>query len=893
VYCYWVSKIELTLLRNCKLSFMKKILLILFSFCIAVQVAQAQYTKYIIKLKHKGDNPYSISNPSAYLTPRALARRTRYSIAIDSSDLPITPRFIDSIRLAGAVTILNSSKWLNQIAIQTTDAAALTKINNFPFVLSTGPLAPFAGTNNQPVHKKLDAPISTTTLPPAANFGQGVTDVYSYGSSNGQVKIHNGQFLHNRGYSGQGMQMAVMDAGFYHYLSLPTFDSVRNAGQILGTWDFVAGNASVDEDNAHGMQCLSTIAANMPGVFMGQAPKTSFYLYRTEDVASEYPIEEQNWAAAAERADSLGVDVFSVSLGYYDFDGGTLFDYTYANMDGNTTISARAADMAAKKGILAVFANGNEGNSAWHFLISPADADSVLAVGAVNTSGAVASFSSYGPSSDGQIKPSVAAVGWVATIANPNTGGPAGGNGTSFACPNMAGITTCLWQAFPEENNMSIINALQQSASRATNPDDRVGYGIPNMLKAFSYLIKQRYTQNIAINSCKTNLQFSAKTDTGIVVYIERKLPTDITYSTISTHTTTGAFAQRSFNYVDDISALPSGSIKYRIRMKISTDTTFYLDSATVNFIAKPALGADKNASICGGNSFDLTTQFNTVGLTTTWNFGVIRVNNPTAVTEVGTYQLIATNPSGCSDTALVILAANLKPNLGADKSDVVCGSNTYNLTTQYNTTGLTTNWTIGGTTVANPASVNTTGTYRLIATNTFGCTDTAFINLLASAKPNLGNDVIDTFCSNGTYDLTALYNTTNLTTTWSIGGVIITNPTQIVATGIYKLIVVNANGCSDTAQVTLSHYAQPCKTQITPNPVSDKLFVTVYKNTAAAIQIIIYNTAGQRVYYTEAQQTIGAKTYTIPMAKLSAGIYYVQVNVDGKKDVMKKVLKR
>ncbi|MBL0144617.1 MAG: hypothetical protein IPP48_01480 [Chitinophagaceae bacterium] len=302
---------------------MKKVFTLLFVFSIAIcGTVHAQYTKYIIKFKHKGTNPYSISNPSAYLTPRALARRARYGIAIDSADLPVTPRFIDSVRLSGAVTILNSSKWLNQVAIQTTDAAALVRISAFPFVLSAGPLAarPSATNAQQKVNKKLDAPVTTTSTPDN-NFVETVTDVYTYGTSGGQVKLHNGQFLHNRGYSGQGMQMAVMDAGFFHYLTLPTFDSIRNNGQVLGTWDFVAGNASVDEDNAHGMQCLSTIAANMPGVFMGQAPKTSFYLYRTEDVASEYPIEEQNWAAAAERADSLGVDVFSTSLGYYDFDG--------------------------------------------------------------------------------------------------------------------------------------------------------------------------------------------------------------------------------------------------------------------------------------------------------------------------------------------------------------------------------------------------------------------------------------------------------------------------------------------------------------------------------------------------------------------------------------------
>ncbi|MBL0144618.1 MAG: S8 family peptidase [Chitinophagaceae bacterium] len=573
--------------------------------------------------------------------------------------------------------------------------------------------------------------------------------------------------------------------------------------------------------------------------------------------------------------------------------GGTLFDYTYANMDGNTTLSAKAADMAAKKGVLALFANGNEGGNAWHYLITPADADSVLAVGTVSSAGVVGGFSSYGPSSDGQIKPGVAAVGVSAVIANPSTGQPGFGNGTSFACPNMAGITTCLWQAFPEESNMAIINALQQSAHKATNPDDRVGYGIPNMLKAFSYLIKQKYTQNIAVSNCQANIQWSVKTDTGIVVYVERKLPTDINYTTISTHNTTGAFTQRNFNYADDLTAIPGGSIKYRIRMKISTDTTFYLDSTTVNFVGKPSLGADKNASICGGNSFDLTTQFATSGLTTVWSFGGNTVSNPSAVTVAGTYILVASSASGCKDTAAITLIANPKPNLGADIAAVVCSPNVYNLTIQFNTSGLTTTWTLGGNTVPNPANVNTTGTYRLIATNTFGCSDTAFVNLLVSLKPNLGADIADTFCSNGIYDLTTLYNTANLSSSWSINGTAVSNPAQVTSAGNYRLIATNTNGCADTVFAALANYAAPCQTQIMPNPVTDKLFITVYKNTNVTVQLLVFNTAGQRVYYTEVQQTVGAKTYTIPMSKFESGIYYVQVNVDGKKDVVKKILKK
>ena len=244
----------------------------------------AQFTRYIVKLKNKGTNPYSIGNPSQYLTARAIQRRIRYNIPIDSADLPITPRYIDSIRLAGAVTILNYSKWLNQVAIQTTDMAALAKINAFPFVISAGPIASFTQPVDHPVNKQLDAP---STTGPGDPVPQIVSDYYSYGQSYGQVHLHNGEFLHNRGFRGQGMHMCILDAGFYHYLTLPTFDSVRNNNQILGTWDFVAGNASVDEDHPHGMNCFSIIAANMPGIFMGGAPKSSFYLYRTEDVASD------------------------------------------------------------------------------------------------------------------------------------------------------------------------------------------------------------------------------------------------------------------------------------------------------------------------------------------------------------------------------------------------------------------------------------------------------------------------------------------------------------------------------------------------------------------------------------------------------------------------------
>jgi hypothetical protein len=707
---------------------MKKIILFLFiALFVAEADSYAQFSKYIIRLKDKGTNPYSLSNPLQYLTQRSIDRRTRQSIVIDSTDLPITPRYIDSIRLAGAVTILNSSKWLNQVAIQTSDAAALAKINSFPFVLSSGPLAPFNNLQDNPVNKKLD--VDLTDIPDNPTQSIITADYYNYGQSYGQVHLHNGEFLHNRGFRGQGMHMAVLDAGFFHFLSLPTFDSLRNNGQILGTWDFVAGNASVDEDNAHGMNCLSTIAANMPGVFMGTAPKTSFYLYRTEDVGSEYPIEEQNWVAGMERADSLGIDISSTSLGYFNFDNAT-FNYTYANMNGNTTLSAKGADMAAKKGIICVLAAGNEGNGAWHYIITPSDADSVMAVGAVNTAGTVGSFSSYGPSSDGQIKPSVAAVGVGAVVANPSTGQPTFGNGTSFACPNMAGLTTCLWQAFPEINNMGIINVMQESATRATNPNDRIGYGIPDMKKAFVKLIKQLYTQQSAVANCAVTLQWTAKTDSVINIVVERKLPAETNYTAISTHNSTGAFASRNFTFTDDLRSFPTTGVKYRFRMNIAADTSFYLDSMTINFTPRPNVGADKSVSVCPGNAVNLTTQFVTTGLTTNWTLAGNTVATPATVFAPGLYQLIAINTSGCADTATVTVTINPKPSLGADQAITKCTDSIINLTSLFTTTGLTTSWTIGGNAVANPSSITSAGNYQLIATNTNSCADTALVTI-------------------------------------------------------------------------------------------------------------------------------------------------------------------
>ena len=560
---------------------MKKLLCLLVIGFISI-CTYAQFSRYIIQLKDKAGTPYSISNPSQFLSQRAIDRRTRYGIAVTADDLPVNEKYIDSIRLSGNVTILNVSKWMNQVCIQTTDLSALSKINVFPFVITANPIAAsFHGNSPGQKFRRIYAPLPVNQIKPGQN---NVTDYYSYGQSYNQIHIHNGNFLHNHNFHGQGMILTVTDDGFYHYQTLPTFDSVRLNNQILGTWDFVANDSNVNNQDIHGMDCFSTIAANMPGTFIGTAPQASFYLFRTEDISSEYPVELQNWLAAVEKADSAGVDVISVSLGYNTFDN-SIFDYTYADMNGHSTIIAKAVNIATRKGMLVVAAAGNEGNNSWHYIDTPGDADSALSVGAVDINKQPGYFSSYGPNSSGKIKPDVAAIGVNAYIADQNNGNPYPNNGTSFACPIMAGLTTCLWQAFPEVKNTDIIAALQQSADKAANPDNRVGYGIPDMKKAFVGLIKKLHTQQSSITNCTANISWSAKSASDMNFLVERKLPSDTGFIAISTQSSNTNFVSNNFSYTDDLSSLSSpAAIQYRIKMNIAADTSFYLDSATINY---------------------------------------------------------------------------------------------------------------------------------------------------------------------------------------------------------------------------------------------------------------------------------------------------------------------
>lgn len=567
---------------------MKKLYLLLTCFLLAGGFsAFSQYSRFIIQFRDKKGTPYTLGNPSAYLSAQAIARRTRYNIAIDSTDLPITPAYIDSILAVPNVGFLNLSKWMNQVCIRTTDSAALVKINSFSFVKATSPIAVrlMTGAAADAARRKQDD-IQAGELR-ADSVAGGPTNYYNYGTNYAQIHIHQGEYLHNLGFHGENMTIAVIDAGFYHYLSNPMFDSMRLNNQVLGTYDYVNLKTSVDEENSHGMMCLSTIAANRPGIMTGTCPKAKFWLLKTEDTPTEYPVEEQNWVAAAELADSAGADLISTSLGYGAFDDPS-FNLTYPIRDGHTSLITRAANMAYAKGMIVTASAGNEGTDAsdFKYVSCPADGDNVFAVGATDTSGNIGSFSSWGPNYAGAVKPNVASVGWRGVMSN-TVGNPTLGSGTSLSCPNMAGLVTCLWQAFPESPNREIMDVIQKSAHKYNNPDGRYGYGIPNFKKAFSALVSARFQGNIVSDGCVTTLSWSSKDDDALYYQIERRMDTDTGFIKIATiGGKTAAFQLNSYSYSDTAKSLALGQVVYRLSEVFSTDTTLLLMSGANNITA-------------------------------------------------------------------------------------------------------------------------------------------------------------------------------------------------------------------------------------------------------------------------------------------------------------------
>jgi len=434
-------------------------------------VAAQTGNRHWIEFTDKNNSPFSLNNPSAYLSQRAIARRLRQNIPIDSTDLPVNPRYVDSLLSKGAV-VRHRSKWMNGVTVEASPAQ-LAQIVALPFVKRSIPNGRVIVPASQRMQATPWMPSQRTAYTPA-----------QYGDSYNQIALHKGDVLHNAGFRGEGMLIAVFDAGFTNVNTLACFDSLRLQGKIKDTWDFVDLNTNVYGFDSHGTYVLGCMAGWIPGSLIGTAPKADYMLYRTENNVggSEYSIEEDNWVAGAERADSAGADVFNTSLSYTTFDNPAM-NYTYADLDGNTARITRGADFAASKGIMVVVSAGNYGNGAWQYIGAPADGDSVLAVGAIDASGNKVGFSSIGPTSDGRIKPNVMAQGGSAVSCGLQNGITTV-SGTSFSGPIMAGLVACLWQAYPEITNMQLLNAVQNASSMANNPNNLVGYGIPDFQTA-------------------------------------------------------------------------------------------------------------------------------------------------------------------------------------------------------------------------------------------------------------------------------------------------------------------------------------------------------------------------------------------------------------------------
>jgi len=453
---------------------------------LTTQIKAADPVRYWIKFKDKSGTPFSISKPSEFLGNTAIERRSRYNIAIDVTDLPVNPEYIKTVEAVQNVRVVYALRWLNGVVIQLDSlplaASALNIINSFSFVEGNNQVRRFHVSEGK---RDLDykTPSPSSQLREQQTTSTTALSTYNYGRSGSQMRQMQLNCLHEKGFRGQGMTIAVLDAGFRFVNTNPVFDSLRAQGGILGTRDFVAGDNDVYKDNTgtHGSMVLSCLAANKPGSIHGTAPKANYWLLTTEAPA-EYLTEEYNWIRGAEFADSVGADILTTSLGYTEFDDPSM-NHTYATLNGRTAPMSIAATMAARKGLFVLNAAGNERANPWRFIGVPADADSICTVGAIDSLYREAAFSSVGPTADGRIKPDFVAIGagsWVSQVYNESF--PA--NGTSFATPILAGAVACFWQANRQLSNMDIMRELRYRGHNAASPNNTIGWGVPQLCSA-------------------------------------------------------------------------------------------------------------------------------------------------------------------------------------------------------------------------------------------------------------------------------------------------------------------------------------------------------------------------------------------------------------------------
>lgn len=453
------------------------ITLLIIATNMAAQTQIAPY-KYWIQFTDKNNAPYSIDKPEEFLSERAIQRRVKYGVALDEKDIPVNPSYIEAVKNAGA-TILNPSKWLNGVTVEVREESVISAIAELPFVKSSRVL------KDDPLKQSLKEKSFSCEMNVETIINSDVCRNH-YGSAHTQIELLNGVALHEMGYQGEGMWIGICDSGYQGADMHDVFQNMRDEERLLGTKDFVYKNGVVYSDDHHGTACLSLMAGYMPGVYVGTAPKASYFLCRTENVNSENVIEEYNWVSAAEYMDSLGIDVISTSLGYITFDDAQMV-HGYEDFDGETCIITIGAEIASSRGVLVVAAAGNEGNKSFPYVGAPGDGKNVLTVGGVKSDGTRAGFSSIGPTYDGRIKPDVMSFAYAVSVASPSNNFYES-NGTSLATPSLAGMAACFWQARKDAPESTIREIIKQSSNNYLTPNSEYGYGIPDFRRALDLL---------------------------------------------------------------------------------------------------------------------------------------------------------------------------------------------------------------------------------------------------------------------------------------------------------------------------------------------------------------------------------------------------------------------
>lgn len=469
------------------------ITLLLFVFTIQPTTVEAQQPADLVKKKKSGmyfvgfadkaGSPYSISEPEAFLSERALIRRQKHNSPISELDLPVSPKYVSGVAKTGAFIWLRS-KWMNGVVVRA-DETQLKAIQGLAFVDTTYYTAP---AQYERAEGMSAIPNMTSTPPVVEDVPVNKT---FYGAGFRNLKRLGGDSLHIMGYRGQGMLVAVLDGGFPK-VGYKDFLGYDDAAYVPGGWDVVEQDESVYDGGTHGAIVLSTMAAHHPFFFIGMAPEAQYLVFKTENGRGEHRQEEINFAIALEVADSMGVDITNSSLGYTVFRDEDM-NYTYEDMNGRTSPASIAIDLAFARGMICVTSAGNSGADDWHYISAPADAAHAFSIGALNArDDDRANFSSFGPTSDGRVKPDVSAPG-VSIVAVDGSGkGLTGANGTSLSSPLVCALVTCLWQAFPSATNQEILDAIRNTASQATDPNNEIGYGLPDFTAAYHYLANQR-----------------------------------------------------------------------------------------------------------------------------------------------------------------------------------------------------------------------------------------------------------------------------------------------------------------------------------------------------------------------------------------------------------------